>query len=507
IDRHMADLRMVQASDVKRVAVKYLQMENCSLFEYVPETVGIENRTVDTIRSTLQGLLTPAANQEQNLRERETVLPFEMPDKEDDYKFSRIRYPFLTASILRGPEIFIREDHVSPLVHVGIFFPGGRFDETEQNSGITNLMIRMMVQGAGKKMDYRFHRQLEIYGGQLLPVVEDDYFGFYFSILSKNFNPGFRLLMDVVKSPVFDANALDQQKVLLSAQHVQYRSWKDSADDEILPKLFNNSLYAAGHSRSDQSIQGLTSESLEEWYEQYIKDRKPIVVIVGDVEGTSLATYVGRPFSGSRFQVTELAEKYAEPLEKKESIETVWDRNLSLVSIGFQAPPTGDPDRYAAEVLQSYLGNSGKMCHEIRERLGMAHKLSLDYEPRLRAGSIIAYAVVSPGTEEAVLSALEKEFQRSATGSYTYRDYRSAVNTAVGAFQLRQQIPLLQIMDVTRNILAGDGIEGYRSFQTKLKSVPAGDLESSAESIFKTENEVSLRIYSKPLNRNASEAE
>jgi|GEM_PF-922330 len=507
IDRHIADLRKVQASDVKRVAVKYLRMENCSLFEYVPETVDIQNRTVDSIRTTLQSLLTPAANQEQNLRERETVFPFEMPGKADDYKFSGVRYPFLTASILRGPEIFIREDHASPLVHVGMFFPGGRFDETEQNSGITSLMVRMMVQGAEKKMDYRFHRQLEIYGGQLLPVVEDDYFGFYFSILSKNFYAGFNLLMDVVKSPVFDTDALDRQKVLLSAQHVQYRSWKDSAEDAILPKLFNDSPYAGAYSGSDKFLQAFTTESLEAWFEQYIKNRKPVIVIVGDCEGTSLANYSGRHFSGSRFQETELAEKYAEPLEKKESIETAWDRNLSLVSIGFQAPPTGDPDIYAAEVLQSYLGNSGKMYHEIKERLGIAHKLSLYYEPRLRAGSFIAYAVVNPGNEEAVLGALEKEFQRAAAGSYTYRDYRSAVNTAVGAFQLRQQIPLLQIMDVTQSILAGDGIEGYRSFQTKLKSVPAGDLESSAERIFKTDREVSLRIYSKPLNRNASKAE
>jgi zinc protease len=507
IDRHMADLRKVQASDVKRVAIKYLRMENCSLFEYVPETVDIQNRTVDAIRATLQDLLTPAANQEQNLRERETVFPFEIPDTADDYKFSWIRYSFLTASILRGPEIFIREDHASPLVHLGIFFPGGRFDETERNSGITGLMVRMMIQSAEKKMDYRFHRQLEIYGGQLLPVVEDDYFGFYFSILSKNFHPGFNLLMDVVKSPVFEADALDRQKVLLSAQHMQYRSWKDSADDAILPILFNSSPYAGSHSGSDKFLQTFTTESLEEWYEKYIKDRKPVVAIVGDCEGTNLADYFGRHFSGSRFQETELAEKYPEPLEKKESIETAWDRNLSLVSIGFQAPPTGDPDRYAAEVLQSDLGNSGKIYHEIMERLGMAHILSLYYEPRLRAGSFIAYAVVSPGNEEAVLGALEKEFQRTATGVYGYRDYRSAVNTAVGAFQLRQQIPLLQIMDVTQNILAGEGIEGYRSFQTKLKSVPVEDLESTAERIFKTEREVSLRIYSKPLNRNDSKAE
>jgi len=505
IDRHVADLRNVKASDIKRVAKKYLRMENCSLLEYVPSTVDQKYRTVDTIHTTLEGLLQPAADQEQGLREKETVLALDMPEKSDNYKFSWIQYPFEIASVLRGPEIFIREDHTTPLIHVGMFFPGGRLAETDQNSGITDLMVRMMLQSAEERSEYRFYRQLEMYGGQLQPVVADDYFGFYFSIISKNFHPGFKLLMDALKSPVLESETVERQKALLSADRIQLRDWRESVDSAIRRKLFHDFPYSRDLYGTAASIPEITVESLEDWYGLYVKNRKPVVVIIGDSEGTSLAAYFVQHFSGSRFQDTELAEDFVDPVEKSVAIERKWDKSLSLVSMGFQAPPEGDADRYATEVIQSYLGKSGKMYHEIRQRRGISSNIKLSYEPRLRGGSFIAYAVVIPGSEEVALDALGREFQHAVTGPYAYREYRSAVNMATGNFQLRQQTPILQITDVTRRILAEEGIEGYRSFRAKLQSVTEEDLQNAAERIFKTDRAVTLRTYSNmPLNHDAS---
>jgi zinc protease len=508
MDRHISEIRQVRADDVKRVAQKYLRMENCSLVEFLPNAVDNRSRTVESIGNTLKGLLNPAAAQEQNSRERETVLAVEIPEGDDSYKFSRVQYPFQIASVLRGPEIYIREDHTTPLIHIGLFFPGGRLAETERNSGITRLMVRMMLRGSQKKSAYRFNRQLEIYGGQLQPVVEDDYFGFYFSILSKNFHAGFNLFMEAVKTPVFDGEAIERQKALIEADRGQYKDWKETIEAAIYPKLFNASPYSRDASGTEESLQGITPESLKDWYDGHIRNRKPVVVIIGDSEGTSLASYFVREFSGSRFQETEITEEFAGALEKNETINKSWDKNRSLVSIGFQAPPAGDTDRYPAVVLQSYLGKSGRMVREIQKRLGIARKVCVSYKPMLRGGSFVAYAVVSPGREDAALEALEREFRHAVTGPYSYRDYRSAVNAAVGDFQLNQQVPFLQITGVARNIMSGEGIEGYRSSLALLQAVLEEDLKNAAERIFRTERAVSLRIYgNKPLDGDSSKAE
>jgi predicted Zn-dependent peptidase len=233
-----------------------------------------------------------------------------------------------------------------------------------------------------------------------------------------------------------------------------------------------------------------------------------VVVIVGDTEGTSLASYFVRDFSGSRFSEIELPDDFAAPLENNETIEMTWDGIASLVSIGFQAPPLDDFDRHTFEVLQSYFGNGGRMERAIHKKMGASRWVGVSYEPRLRGGSFLAYAVTGPDREEDVLNAIESEYLQIVDNPIPYRDFRSAVNTAVGNFLIRQQFPLVQISEVSRNALAGNEIEAYRSYQTKLQSVYAQDLKDAAERIFKIEKAVFLRIHGRrPIQADRPNAE
>jgi len=508
IDRYIAELRAVRPEEVKRAAEEYLRMENCSLVEYLPEKMEVGKRTSDSVRSTLAGLLRPSTDQEEAQRERETVLAIDIPEGKSDYKFSQIRYPFTIASIYRGPEIYVREDHTAPLIHMGIFFPGGRLAETDENAGITSLLVRMMLQGTEKKSVWRFNRQLEVYGGQILPVVADEFFGFYFSIFSRNIGDGFKLVVEAVKTPALDPDVLEHRKMLLQLEGMRSPDWKESVEASIYPVLFRGFPYSRPAAGTERSIQGITPEALADWYNSYVKDRKPVVVIVGDTEGTSLASYFVRNFSGSRFLQTSIPDAYADPLEERETIEKSWDRSSSLVSIGFQAPPVRDIDRYAAEVLQSYFGDMGSLYREIEENMGVSSEIHVSYEPRLRGGSFLAYAVTSPDSEEDVLEAFEREFRHFVDRPVAYLDYRSAVNTAVASCHIRRQSPFAEIVDVAMNALAGESIEEFRSYETKLQSVYQEDLKEVAERYFSTEKAVLLRIHGKrPLVANESETE
>ena len=315
-------------------------------------------------------------------------------------------------------------------------------------------------------------------------------------------------MTESVLKPAFDRDILARQKQLLRLERGLFHGWEQLAEETVDPVLFGGFPYSMQAWGTETSIQNITPDSLNEWYERRVKNRKPVVVIVGDTEGTSLASYFVRDFSGSRFQTAEISDDFAKPLEGREAIETTRDGRMSLVSVVFQAPPVGDYDCHAVEVLQSYFGEMGKMYGEIREKMGMAYKIGVLYEPRLRGGSFLTYAVTNPDTEEAVLDAFEREFRRIVDSPIAFRDLRSAVNTAVGNFLVRRQIPLVQIMDVSRNALAGGGIEAYRSYETKLQSVYEEDLKEAAERFLMTNNAVFLRIHgSGSLNIEGSKAE
>jgi len=501
IDRHISEIRKVGPADIRRVAEKYFRMENCSLLEYLPVTENGRDRTLQSVRSTLDALLYPATNQEEASREREVVLSVEIPKRDDDYRFSWVQYPFRPASILRGPEVYIREDHTTPLLHMGLFFPGGRLDESEEKSGLTNMMVPLMLKGTLGKDTSQFHRQLEIYGGRIQPVVEEDYFGFYFSIPSKNFRSGFSILMDILKAPAFEEEAIDWYKTILNAERAEHKNDRDSVNDALRAKLFIHFPYSRNPLGASATLAGITADSLKTWYDRHIRNRKPLVVITGDSEGTSLASYFIQPFSGSRFLQTELTEEFAPVLNAKGSVEETWDKDRSLVGLGFHAPPVGDRDFHAAIALQNHLLQTMQATMEEDQLLKLLH---IAYEPMLRGGRFIAFATTSTGSEESALETLRARLYKSITGSYTYRDYRSALNRSLGYFRLRQQHPFLQITDVALNVLAGEGIEGYQSFLQKIQGVLEEDIKNTAKRIFQTERAVSLRIYGTKTEENSS---
>jgi zinc protease len=495
-DHFVSDLKKVSPADVKRVANKYLRLENCALLEYLP-AAGSEQRnpTTEGIRQTLEGLLEPAADQLQAKRDKE-ISPFlKTPQNPESFRFSEIQYPFQVASILRGPEMFIREDHTAPIIAMGIFFAGGKIAETRDNAGITRLMTDLMAQGSPEMQASRFSHQLELYGGQIEPVVTDDYFGFNFSILSGNFDAGFNLLKQAIKMPVFGKEALDRQRSVQIREGRRRKASEANALDLVYQALFPGSSYSANSLGTEAGLAGITPDSLLGWYNEYVKNRKPFVVIIGDTKGTSLALHFVKEFSGSRMQDFRIPEAWVKPLAKGEAIEQGWKKNQSLIFIGFQAPPVDDEDRYAVTVLENLAGNLGRLSQEIRYKLGAAHEVSVRYEPRLRGGSLIAGATTNSENEAIVLKAIREELMSIAAGPNSYRDCRSAVNAAAGMYGILNQDRSEQIRKIVVNLLAGKGIGGFQDFPAALQNVNETDVSEIAQRIFQLDKAVVVRMH------------
>jgi zinc protease len=495
VSRYIADLKKVKPADIKRVANKYLRVENCSLLEYLPAADDSRNPTTEGVRRTIEGLLALSVEQEREKREKEMAPFMKIPPDADTFKFSEIAYPFRVASILRGPDMFIREDHTAPIIEMGIFFPGGKFIEKKENAGITNLMASMISRGPRDITAAQFFRQLEIYGGKITPVVADDYFGVYFSILSRNFEAGFDLIRQSIQTPNLGDDDVARQKEIQINQVLSRKRSESYPWDLMNQALFGDFSYSRDGLGTEASVRAMTALSLQEWHNEYIKNRKPLAVIIGDTKGTSLATYFVQHFSGSRMRDVEVPEEWVKPLDEAKLIEQNWERNQSFILIGFQAPPEDDEDGNAVRLLESLAGSMGKFSQDLRDKLGIAHSLSAIYEPRRRGGSLIACAIANPGDEEAVFKELKEEIQRIAANPITYRDFRSAMNESIGAYRISNEVRSMQIRRIIESMLAGNGIEGFQNLATDLQSVKAEDISEISQKIFKMEKAVIVRMH------------
>jgi predicted Zn-dependent peptidase len=504
MNSHLSRLRQVKAADVVRVAGKYLRLENCSLGEFTPSSQEPRNLTSEKALALFQQLLEPAAGQEMAERERETVPAVEIPKEAPAFKPNELRGAFKTASILRGPDLFIREDHTLPLIHMGFFYPGGKILEKEEVQGITALMLNCMIRGTSDKGVGQRHRQLEIYGGQMAPLVADDYFGMQVSVLSRNVDAALDVLAEIITAPKFDDEVVGRERQGL-LETIRRNKEQDpiQAREALESALFKGHPYALSAIGTEKSISALNAGAVRDWYKMLIERRKPIVVIIGDTQGTNLAGFFVRNFSGSRFQEVKLPEGFPPPLSGRIKLEEAGTGSSSTILLAFQAPPAGDEDYFQVAVLASYLGGpGGRLSDPLQAACGPDCGLSVLYDARARGGLVTVSASIPAGSEDKMLALLDGELGKILTEPMIYREYRSAVSQAVGGYEIIAQIRFAQIRSVVGNLLAGRGIETLQDDPAHLQDVKQDDLAEAAQRIIKLEKSVTVRTQSKTPGSN-----
>ena len=500
MNEYVGALRQVKAADVTRVAKKYLSLENCSVLEYMPAREAPRNLSTEIIQKTLRELVEPATQEVLAARDKATRLALQPGKRSGDFKYSEIRYPMQKASVLRGPELFIREDHTAPVIDLGIFLPGGKLSENKENSGITWLTLASVVGGGTKELvPERFFQQLEIFGAQIVPVVADDYFGFYASVLSPNIEQTLDLLLELVRRPQFKPELIARQKELQLARIRRDSDSSFACAYRLLEQgVFGDFPYSLRATGDESIVPTLSFEAVQAWYKSQVQGRKPLVVIVGDTQGTNLARYFVRNFSGSRYQDVKLTESFPKPIEKRNRVTGDCASNQSTVMLGFPGPPDGDEDAFALEVLESYAsGPGGRLAEQLKERHGLTNDVTLSYDPRLRGGLITVQARNRMEDGDKFLKGLEQEIVRLSDAPLSYKEYRAAINSAVGSYSVDQQLRWAQISTLVRHILNGTEIEGMNQHVSQLQAVREEDLQDVARRFLKIDKSVTVDLQGK----------
>ena len=370
-------------------------------------------------------------------------------------------------------------------------------------------MLRWLLQGGKNRPPDLLYRQMELLGARITPVVEDDYFGLFLSVLSRNIEPSLDLLFEMFKSPRFDPESLASLKALALSEIRREKFNEYSYACHIVDKaLFGEFPYGLPHLGTDSSLAGLTPAQVRDWHKATVENRKPIVVIIGDTQGTSLARYFVRNFSGSRYQDVKLAEDVAKPLEKRTAVEDSWARSESVIAIGFQAPPGGDEDSPALTVLENYLGGvGGRLPEQLRDQEGLARTVHVRYQPRLRGAEITIYATTALDTEEKAGQRLEEELRRLVETPIPFKEYRSAVNASAGSYWVEQQRRSTEMSRLVRYLLEERGIEELTERPARLQAVREEELAQVIERVLKLDRAAVVRIRGRSARSESGGAE
>ena len=476
---YLSAIQKVSINDITRVAKKYLTADNLSAFEYVPESIT-RNLNADQYRAAVIDKV-PAAMEQRSVQDLPVVA--QIPTAQESLIQDLVK-PITRRSILRGPEVYILEDHRLPLVSFGLFYPGGRLYESSKNAGITELALRTALRGTKRFNSQDIARRLENAGARIQVVNEADFFGYVVDGLSGKMDEAIELLMDVLQQPSFQDEEIEKEKTLQLARIKKLRENNFAYPVSLFNQtLFGDHAYGRLSIGTASSVESITKEDLQAWFKTNQRPLIPTIVIVGDTSGTGLVAPIADVLTNEDLHEREIASLPAPSMkaETKETVETVSRQQTALV-YGFPGVTRAGNDRYPLVVLENVVsGLAGRFFDAIREKQGLAYTVRMENTFYTKGGANYTYVAFSPENEAKVRESLQNEMDRLRKSGVTSDELKKSIAYTIGEHEIGMQTRLGSVLEYARAVFSGEGVQGVGSYSRLVRNVTAEQVKKAAE--------------------------
>src|SRR5262245_34285118 len=465
-DKILKQLRAVTAQEIQQAAAKYLTLANASVHEC--ESAKAISRAF-TPEKFSELMLTFESRAGQQVRPEEVkpavaLKAFQQGEERGQVSegqnviIASVPLPIRDFSVLRGPRAYVREDKAYPKISVGVYFQGGRLIEDKATSGMTELMLRSMMKSTTtRKFDLIAH-ELESYGGKIQIVNEPDFFGFTLDVLSRNAENAVKLLLDVIENPFFDKTEVARERDAVIADEARIRDDSRLRSIELMwDSLYPGHPYGLPRFGLPEVVKGANEEKLEAWHAKTVKRQFPLVVIVGDTDGSAL---VSRIFSEGlkrneldKTIKANLPNSYATPDDKVEQRS----RQSSTLATGFrspQLPPEKQNDLLALAMLGT-MASSGKLIEELRDKQNLTDGVFLISDQRLASGVFLAQMATLPENEQRAREALEAALESLAAAQPSDDEFEQGRNAEIGRYAIALEDHDARTLEYARAVIFG----------------------------------------------------
>lgn len=384
---------------------------------------------------------------------------------------------------LPGVDFVVRPKQGARLVSVGVHIPGLRTAETADTAGISWLLARSALRGAGGLTAERLAEAAEALGGPIVPSASADALGWWVTVQPKALRQAAALLRRVALHPHLDDGEVAVERDLLASDG---RNLRDDMFrypvQQVRREAFADHAYGLPALGVPDTVERLSIECVRDWAER-IHRQRAVVVAVGDLSVTELLEGVA-PLGEWPADALDIAPLAAPRWGNGRGAEDRQKAQTAL-AMAFSAASYGSPDRYVISVLCSLLsGLAGRLFDELRERRSLAYTVAAMPWLAARAGAVITYIATSPEREAEAREVMVAELERVSREPLARVELERARRYAAGAVEVRRQSG----QAVAEELLAAwlyDTMEELADTPDRLRSVTAEQVQRVASEVFR----------------------
>jgi len=192
------------------------------------------------------------------------------------------------ATLKNGLKVILAQRKGVPTIVGGLVVNAGYASDVLSKPGLASFAMDMLDEGTASLNSLQISDQLQLLGASIRASSDLDASYINFNTLKQTFDPTLDLMADIVLNPSFPQKEFDRLKKEHLNNIEREKSEPFSMALRVLPKV----LYGPGHaygnpingSGYDASVQSITPDDIQQFYNSWIKPNNSTFIVVGDVE-------------------------------------------------------------------------------------------------------------------------------------------------------------------------------------------------------------------------------
>lgn len=395
-------------------------------------------------------------------------------------------------TLQNGLEVYVHEDHTTPMAAFNILYNVGSRDEDEKKTGFAHLFEHLMF--GGSKNIPNYDEPLQKVGGENNAFTSPDITNYYITLPSKNIETAFWLESDRMMSLSFDNKVLEVQRKVVIEEFKQRYLNQPYGDVwlKLRPLIYEKHPYRwATIGKEISHIEEATMDDVKGFFFKYYLPNNAILVVAGDV---TLA------------QVKYLCEKWFEPIKAGEKyvrnlpqetiqteakfLETSAKVPLNGIYKAYHMPGRFDPEFYNADLLSDLLGRgkSSRLYTKLVKEKQLFNNISAYITASLDPGLLMVQGNLNEGVAlEEADSAIEEILSELIDNKVEESELQKVKNQSESTLAFAEVELLNRAMNLAFAANAGNA-EWCNQDAEKIAAVTPESLQVMAKHILRKEN-------------------
>ncbi len=436
-----------------------------------------------------------------------TVLADKIVTHPDQLKFKDLDYQPPQPADYRhhlkcGAPAYVAESHEQPVFELTVLIRAGSMYEPVEKAGLADMTGYLMRNGGVEGMTAAaIDERLAFLAGEISVRIDGSQGQATLFCLSKDIDEGLSLLRKVLKTPVFDQDALDRYRAdVLSELEQRNASTSSIEAREWQLLMYGDHPCTIPYRRTQQSVNSITRDDLIAFHQKYFFPKNFIFALSGDFQTNEILTKLDNMLSDWPDQKLDLPVISDQVPDPKPGVYMVKkdDVNQSRIRVGHIGVKRGAPDEYALLVMNDILGGGGftsRITRRVRSDEGLAYNTGSAFDrPVLYPGTFRAWFQTKHATAAFGTRLIVDEINRMRTekcdDEIVDNAKASFISNVVNPFSSKNGIV---------NTFADDDYTGrpdnyWREYTKNMQAVTADDVLAAAQKYLRPDKMVYLVI-------------